>query len=352
MTIGLNSTMEEIIEEINSKGSGIIDVAVLPSVGGNNLDEKAIYRVPHATFFTRDEGKVSSNEMHCNVLAELPSVGNPAVTFDSNLNPIYIETYFIPEENLLYGYVDSNLSVAGGGIPVGWYPAENLFPLINVTYGGVIYATAHAVAERLYLLIEYDLYGLKNGRFELINVNESKSYDWENTHTFKKKAVFDKEVDFNSDSQVTFNGEVDFNNANVTGLQSGGGLTKTKVTLAELQALLTAENMGMLVSIICKSATLRDYNGVVAPMLKVGYSTLSTNAPEVFNRYIYSISDSYFNGQPVLQFNEYLLRISKGGVVFTKYTYRINKSTLEYSSASQALKTDLTDSNFDFYVYK
>ena len=107
----------------------------------------------------------------------------------------------------------------------------------------------------------------------------------------------------------------------------------------------------MMVSIICKSATLRDYNGVCAPMLKVGYSSLSTNAPEVFNRSIHSISDSYFNGQPVLQFNEHLLRISASGVVFNRYFYRINKSTLEYTSGNEVLKADLTDSNFDFYVY-
>ena len=131
-----------------------------------------------------------------------------------------------------------------------------------------------------------------------------------------------------------------------------GGLTKTKVTLAELQALITPDNMGMLVSIICKDNTKRDYNGVVAPMLKIGYSTLSTSAPEVFNRYISNISDTYYNGAAVIQFNEYLLRISQSGVVFNRYMYRINKTTLEYTSGNEALKTDFTDSNFDFYVYK
>ena len=152
----------------------------------------------------------------------------------------------------------------------------------------------------------------------------------------------------------TYLGNVDFSEANVTGLETGGGggLTKTKVTLAELQALITAENMGMLVSIICKNSTKRNYNGVVAPILKIGYSTLSTNAPEVFNRYIYSISDSFYNGASVIQFNEYLLRISKSGVVLNNYIYRINKTTLEYTTSTEALKTDLTDSNFDFYVYK
>ena len=109
--------------------------------------------------------------------------------------------------------------------------------------------------------------------------------------------------------------------------------------------------MGMFVSIICKNSSKRDYNGVVAPMLKIGYSTLSTNAPEIFNRYIYSISDSFYNGAPVIQFNEFLLRIVKSGVIFNNYIYRINKATLEFTSSTEVLKTDFTDSNFDFYVF-
>ena len=339
--------------------SGILDYTLLPSTSNNNLDEKAIYRVPRAIFYSCDKGRISSSEMCCNIMNELPSVGNPAAVFDSSFNITHVETYYIPATNSFCGYVDANLAAVGGGLPVGWYPAENLFNLINIDFGGIVYSIDHAVSGKIYLLIEHDLYTLKNGRFELINVSEDKKYQWNNSQTFKKEVSFEKEVafenevSFGSQSQVSFEGAVDFSSAEVRGLSSGGSsvLTKRKVTLAELQSLITTENMGMFVSIICKNSSKRDYNGVVAPMLKIGYSTLSTNAPEIFNRYIYSISDSSYNGEPVIKFSEFLLRITKSGVIFNNYIYRINKTTLEFTSSTEALKTDLTDSNFDFYVF-
>jgi hypothetical protein len=290
----------------------------------------------------------------------LPEVGNPAVVFDSNLSPTFIDVYYALNENLAYGYVNEELSAAGGGIPAGWYPVENLFPLINVDYEGIIHSKGAASSTGLYLLVEFDLYSYKNGQFKSISVSEEESYNWKNNHEFNGDTTFKGEVKFNSQSSVTFSGGVDFSGAMVTGLASsnsgsgstaGGGLTKRKVTLEELQALLINENMGMLVSVVCKNSVKRDYNGVIAPMLKIGYSTLSTSAPEVFNRNIYSIIESYYNGAPVIQFNEYLLRILKTGVVFNHYTYRINKSTLEYSSYNESLKDDFTNANFDFYVY-
>ena len=333
-------------------GSGILDYTLLPPTSNNNLDEKAIYRVPRATFYSKDKGTISSSEMCCNIMNELPSVGNPCATFDSNFNVTHIETYFIPATTSHYAYVDDNLASIDGSLSVGWHHAQNLFRLINVDFGGITYAIDHAVSGTIYLWIRHDLYSLKNGRFELINVSEDKKYQWNNSQTFKKEVAFEKEVNFGSQSQVSFEGAVDFSSAEISGLSSGGGvLTKRKVTLAELQSLITTGNMGMYVSIICKSSTLRDYNGLVAPMLKIGYSTLSTNAPEIFNRYIYSITDSFYNGASVIQFNEFLLRITKSGVIFNNYIYRINKTTLEFTTSTEALKTNFTDDNFDFYVF-
>lgn len=53
-----------------------------------------------------------------------------------------------------------------------------------------------------------------------------------------------------------FNGEVDFSKSNVIGLNTGG-ISKTKITLAELQTMLTnySSNKGKIIQIVAKNAT-------------------------------------------------------------------------------------------------
>ena len=277
MTIGLNSTMEEIIDEINRKGSG----GYVLEVSGSS-------------------GTITEEQFQA-LITNFPNISVLVTTLEGM--QILINSFILNE--------------------------------------GLYIGTASLGLTYVYFYLSSDL----TWTFEL----EDKNSEFVPTGKGNNTAIYGA-LELHGDQ--TYLGNVDFSEANVTGLGTGGGLTKTKVTLAELQALITAENMGMLVSIICKNSSKRNYNGVVAPMLKIGYSTLSTNAPEVFNRYIYSISDSFYNGASVIQFNEYLLRISKSGVILNNYIYRINKTTLEFTTSTETLKTDLTDSNFDFYVYK
>ena len=140
-----------------------------------------------------------------------------------------------------------------------------------------------------------------------------------------------------------FEGNVDFNNANVTGLPSGGGgLTKTKVTLAELQALLTNDNLGMLVSIVFKKNVFKDFNHLFIEPLRVGYSPLSVTQPQLYKKHF------TFDGENVssLTFYVYHFYLTSAGFYLKKDTV----SALGTITADKS--SELTDANFDFYVYK
>lgn len=151
------------------KPNAIIDVANLPT---ENINENAIYRVHKAVYYA-GKTPAPTDMFKCNAVNELPTTGNPAVVFDSSLNPTFVETYYVASENKAYGYVDEILAQAGASvgqtITVGWYPVDMLFPLINIEYNGIIYSTDKLSSLGLFLLVEFDLYTYKNGMAMQIN---------------------------------------------------------------------------------------------------------------------------------------------------------------------------------------
>ena len=346
ITIHLTNGEKHDLSVKAKNGSNIIDVASLSDLNGVIVNEGAIYRVPRVAFYNYYEGKYPSETFKCNTVANLPSVGNPVGCFDSDGNLTTIETYYLPTENQVYGYVDEFLSAANEGqIAVGWYPVENLFSSINLNYGGIIFSTEVVDKFTFYLLVEYDLYSYKNGLFKAVNVNDDLEHAWNNTHNFKKGAVFNNEVKFRPESQVEFNGSVDFSSAEISGLEAAK-LLKTKVLFEELKSLMRAENHGMLVVIQAKTISGMLYNFLCEEPFRVGYDDTSISWPAISKRKIKLNKVT----ETSTEYAEYYMRIREYDVILKKTTYVFNGST---TSSIEADNTNyLNDTNFDFYIYK
>lgn len=333
MAIDLNSTMEEIIDEINSKGSGGgITELTTQYVRITDLEDgiyKWIYDDRKYLYYYGETGTSASSFTNGDVILIVygtRSVNNTTYKYYKQW-VAFAEPYSsggntstsISANYIYYGYTRANYGVS--------YSRT----LTNIPSSSAVLLTgAQTISGNKTFSGTTTFSGTVNGL--PTGMQATDDITWEGDHTF--------------------NANVDFSNANVTGLPSsggGGGLTKTKVTLAELQALCTTENIGMLVSIVCKNANNRALNDAVAPVLKVGYSSLDTTTPEIFNKVTSSISAS---GGATFTTTEYLFRILEEGVVFNKYTTTINLTNNTATRQSSAQKSLLTDANFDFYVYK
>lgn len=152
------------IKGIN-KGA-IIDVAELPTlVAETNL----LYRVPTGTFFIDGE----KTSWACIVVENLPRVGEPVTT-----DMVNITLYYERNSNSVSGYADEMISGAYG-LPVGWYPVEDVMQLISHTWCGVVFDENEisdiGTNKDVALLIEYELYQAtyNNGILDWDNVGGS-----------------------------------------------------------------------------------------------------------------------------------------------------------------------------------
>lgn len=233
-------------EKLNN---AIVDVTELPT---ENADKNVIYRLTKADFYSSLVG-ILPEPYVCNVVNELPSVGNPIQRADGNSIDSPLEVYYVPSENKIYGYVDENLSQhyenTGETYEVGWYSAnEYLGSDIKI-----IFDIAEATGQELHLLVQSGgFYVYTIGGLTQINggeIDTSKDYAWSGNNSFSGSNCFltgahfgDTDignrgtvkfwtekvyftygtVDFTcanpSDEGVTFNCPVDFTNAAVTGL--------------------------------------------------------------------------------------------------------------------------------------
>lgn len=133
-------------EEMAGMGA-IIDLTVLPETG----EKKQLYRLLTGTFYWNG-GAFNANT--CEIVETLPETGEPATNAD--MSTVYM--YYSLETKAVMGYIPADLG-AGLGIPAGWYPAEQLFPVANITYGGVVLSPKDASAdETMYVVLEGTLY--------------------------------------------------------------------------------------------------------------------------------------------------------------------------------------------------
>lgn len=160
---GENVTFESngAVVKINATGGGsskaIIDVTELPT---ENINEEAFYRVLTAKWVAHGE---AYNSFTCYCVDNLPEVGEVATT-----DMATITTYYCVADGVVYGYVDDML---GGyfGIPSGWYPADMLFSVAGIGYGGVITDIADSSEDGDFkLLLGYALYTYKDGKWEAV----------------------------------------------------------------------------------------------------------------------------------------------------------------------------------------
>lgn len=146
---------------------------------------------------------------------------------------------------------------------------------------------------------------------------------------------------------VNFYGNVDFSNANVTGLPSGGtgGATKTKITLAELQSMITnySSNVGKLIQVAPKASASYIamftqcfvYAGGICQILKTNFIRKVNAVTEI--------------NQSEIMCATYELYISATNAYFQWYNASYTYGGTEGSSGSPNTYY-LTDANADFYI--
>lgn len=161
----LNTKTMNAIAVGGGSGAGIIDVVELPT---QDIKENSFYRLLSAKFVSN---YYSVDGWMCRAVNGLPDTG-VAVSTDM----VNITAYYNTQDNGVYGYVDSNLSYAGG-IPVGWYPIATLAQVFNVSWGGVITDIDNMLGNSAYLLLSYDFYIYKNGWSLVPFAYESHQFD-------------------------------------------------------------------------------------------------------------------------------------------------------------------------------
>ena len=164
---GLGTT----IHKIESKYiAAIIDVNELPTT---DINEDAFYRLlaPYGIY----NGAVQGGTVY--VVNTLPESGERC----TNDGQTFAVGYYNKADGAVYGYVDATLS-AMLSVPAGWYPAENLFAVIDMPYGGVVDSVDGATAENtFYFVRDYSLYSYK------IEWQPVKSPGWKGTASGAEK---------------------------------------------------------------------------------------------------------------------------------------------------------------------
>lgn len=130
---------------------------------------------------------------------------------------------------------------------------------------------------------------------------------------------------------------------------SSGGLTKTKVTLAELQAMCTVENVGVLVNILPKNAAAFAFLSLCAPSVNIlDLSYLESNLVGI----ILPINGILENDDSSFQAFNCSVAISSLGVIDMQTDiYLVSLNSIS-KDTSQTLSTLFNDENFNFYIYK
>lgn len=130
-------------------GGAIIDVAELPT---DDINEDVFYRLLTARFCMEGEYE----EFHkCYAVYGLPEIGEPA----ANMETGELVAYYDATSKTVNGYMSAELAAAFG-IDEGWYPAELLFQVAGVEYGGIITNVADSIGgkDALFVVLEYVLY--------------------------------------------------------------------------------------------------------------------------------------------------------------------------------------------------
>ena len=168
-------------------------------------------------------------------------VSNSSYICEINASNGEIGTYTEEEFNNLIKNIDN--AVIRLITNTGTFYIRNFF--INSDISAL--ATFINIGNELYILaLSKDTWMLTEAG-ELAKLNGDNIFQGDNE--FYGETYFDGNVEM---SNANFSGNVDFSNATVTGLPSGGG--KTKITLAELQAILydSFNHEGKLIQIVAK----------------------------------------------------------------------------------------------------
>ncbi len=147
---------------------------------------------------------------------------------------------------------------------------------------------------------------------------------------------------FSGAGSVEFKGPVSFLNAQISGL-------KNKYICSQLKGLITSDNLGSLVSLYCKNEAYKELNEVFAPILKIGYSPLSVQTPEIYNKVTHNATSE---DGTILYVYEYLFRMTSDTVVLNKTTTTVNFAEGASSKITEDLSNIVQDVNFNFYFYK
>ena len=142
-----NKTFDVMDGEGGTGGGGaspaIVDVAMLPET---DIREDVFYRSFAATFYLNNEPQPSYKAY---VVDTLPEVGEPA----TDASMLSITAYYAADTETVSGYLPDMLAGVFG-IPAGWYPADMLFQVAGVVYGGIVNSVDEMeTLDTLYLLL-------------------------------------------------------------------------------------------------------------------------------------------------------------------------------------------------------
>lgn len=136
---------KEIAKLPTGGGASIVDVTELPT---EDIREDVFYLVRGATFYFGGEKAPFAT---CHWVNTLPATGEPAT--DANMSQIVM--YYEADTDTVSGFVPAELAVAFG-LEEGWHPAETLFQVANMPYGGIVEDLSEMeYSHALYLYVEY-----------------------------------------------------------------------------------------------------------------------------------------------------------------------------------------------------
>ena len=147
---------------------------------------------------------------------------------------------------------------------------------------------------------------------------------------------------FTGAGSVEFKGPVNFSDAQISGIRK-------KFICSQLKASITSDNLGSWVSLYCKNDDYKELNEVFATPLKIGYSPLSVQTPEVYNKVTHNATSE---DGTILYFYEYLFRMTSNTVVLNKTTTTVNLAEGTSSKTTEDFSSLVQDVYFNFYFYK
>ena len=156
-------------------------------------------------------------------------------------------------------------------------------------------------------------------------------------------SMYDTTIEYGAQYHSFF-GTVDFSDATVTGLPSGGGLTKTKVTLAQLRTMLSAysSNLGKLIQFVYKGSTTQPISSMIN---SIGLVQITNHG------HLYKKSSAVDMTESCLSGTTYVLSVSAStNTAFISYQPWERNFDDGTNIVENATEFNITDTNFDIYI--